>query len=190
MCSACFLYIINSIILEVKSLFSIDIFGFNISINKFDNLIEYLYEIYKSDPEGVSVSNKGGWQSNSLINNSKFSPLLLDVTNQISSHFRKKYNITELWGNISSKYCYNSIHTHSYVGHGAEPYKSLSGVIYLQTPEDCGGLRIHNPIFIDQNYYYEPKVGSVIVFPTTLPHAVETNLSDKDRISLAFNAYI
>ena len=32
-----------------------------------------------------------------------------------------------------------------------------------------------------------PKENMLIVFPSWVPHAVEINLSDEDRISLAFN---
>ena len=32
-----------------------------------------------------------------------------------------------------------------------------------------------------------PKENMLLVFPSWVPHAVETNLSDEDRISLSFN---
>ena len=54
----------------------------------------------------------------------------------------------------------------------------------------------YEPIFQDgyklQSYDYPiitipPKENMLLVFPSWVPHAVETNLSDEDRISLSFN---
>ena len=46
-----------------------------------------------------------------------------------------------------------------------------------------------NPKFLFPTQYWEVelKENMLLVFPSWVPHAVETNLSDEDRISLSFN---
>ena len=37
------------------------------------------------------------------------------------------------------------------------------------------------------DYIYEPREGSMLIFPAHLVHRVEENKSEKDRISISFN---
>ena len=86
-----------------------------------------------------------------------------------------------MWGNISSKYNYNVVHHH---GNFSD---TLSGVYYLQTYNNSGGLAIHSPQDVCIKEYFFPKRGDLICFSSSLIHSVEANLEDKDRISIAFN---
>lgn len=82
----------------------------------------------------------------------------------------------------------------------------LSGVYYVDKPEQSGDL-----VFVDVNQFhdYEPKSlpgevdpistpqvivgageGTMIVFPSWLPHKVPKNLSSQDRVSISFNAVL
>lgn len=83
------------------------------------------------------------------------------------------------------------------------------GVFYLKVPENSGNLIFstnHNDdrnltSYLDpqvevQNQYnkriysLEPKENMLVLFPSTIRHAVETNRSNQERISLAFNYFI
>ena len=80
----------------------------------------------------------------------------------------------------------------------------LSGVYYLDKPEDSGDL-----VFIDVNPFHEfsprllpgksdpitcPEIsleadeGTMLIFPGWLPHKVPRNNSDRRRVSISFNA--
>lgn len=83
------------------------------------------------------------------------------------------------------------------------------GVFYIKTPTDSGNLIFstnHNDdrnltTYLDpqievQNQYnkriysLEPKEKMLVLFPSTIRHAVEINRSNEERISLAFNFFI
>jgi hypothetical protein len=84
----------------------------------------------------------------------------------------------------------------------------VSGVLYLQTPPNCGNLVFHNPleqrrvtnVFFEsvkkeQNDYnhdvvtYSPIKGELVMFESWLSHSVGQNLSDENRISVSFNVW-
>ena len=85
----------------------------------------------------------------------------------------------------------------------------LSGVFYIDVPEDSGYIYFENPQeFAAQaellsytveashqteqhvNKFVKPIEGLLLVFPAYLRHGVLPNLSNKDRISVSFNMKI
>lgn len=103
--------------------------------------------------------------------------------------------LTEAWLNVNdSRQCMNTEHIHGEV---------FSGVFYLQAPEGSGKLSIVNPginkmwkgcelvsqknQFTGESIRIEPIEGNIILFPAYLPHSVETNDHDEERISISFN---
>ena len=103
--------------------------------------------------------------------------------------------LTEAWLNINdSRQCMNSEHVHGDV---------FSGVFYLSAPDESGKLVIQNPAinkmwkgcsltsqknqFTGESIRIEPVEGNIILFPAYLPHSVETNNHDEERISISFN---
>jgi uncharacterized protein (TIGR02466 family) len=84
----------------------------------------------------------------------------------------------------------------------------VSGVFYLEVPNNSGKLKFHTPlearratdVFFDrirkeENQYtcyfveYDPKVGELIMFESWLQHSVEINNSNQDRLAVSFNAW-
>ena len=82
----------------------------------------------------------------------------------------------------------------------------FSGVYYVDKPEDSGDL-----VFVDVNPFHDydpsslpgevdpistPQIvlhageGTMIVFPSWLPHKVPKNLSERNRVSISFNAVL
>jgi len=103
--------------------------------------------------------------------------------------------LTEAWLNVNdSRQCMNSEHVHGDV---------FSGVFYLQAPDGSGKLVIQNPginkmwdgcklvqqknQFTGESIRIEPVEGNILLFPSYLPHSVETNNHDEERISISFN---
>jgi hypothetical protein len=98
----------------------------------------------------------------------------------------KQFRINSAWFQQ-----YNKKHTHYVHNHG---FGGFSSVLYLKyNPE------LHHPTFfvapffsnIDGNLIeYEPdevEEGTLIVFPTSLPHYVPVNTSEESRIILSMN---
>ena len=111
--------------------------------------------------------------------------------------------MANFWINISGKGASNSPHVHS--------GNNYSGVFFIKIPKEMSGGRflfyrnfndaaLNSTAYMGQfkdgykmqSYDYPiitipPKENMLLVFPSWVPHAVETNLSDEDRISLSFN---
>lgn len=84
----------------------------------------------------------------------------------------------------------------------------ISGVLYLEVPENSGAIIFHNPLearrvsntFFErikksENEYnyshikYLPVVGEMLIFESWLQHTVAQNLSTENRISVSFNIW-
>lgn len=103
--------------------------------------------------------------------------------------------VTSAWLNVNdSRQCMNIEHVHG---------DTFSGIFYLSTPEESGKLVFSNPAinrlwngcslttqknqFTGESIRIEPLEGNIILFPSYLPHLVETNNHDEERISISFN---
>ena len=104
----------------------------------------------------------------------------------------------ELWLNVNRRHAINKAHDH--------PFSFMSGVFYIKAPEKSGDLVLHNDhnkILYTRNFHsqyikkwnsynsvtyrLEPEENVLILFPSSVWHDVEPNLSDEARISLSFN---
>lgn len=167
----------------------------------FDPLIKRAYEIKEIAPLDTN------WYCNtynSMAYNLKKDKVFIPVLNKLlkfplefTKYFgigNKKLVCNGAWVNIASPGSYQEYHTHS--------RSHFSLVLYLKTSENCGNIRFKNladgeimfPLPTDNNCYHNlgtcwyPAVqGNVICFRSHLPHMVEVNRSEEDRISLALN---
>jgi len=71
-----------------------------------------------------------------------------------------------------------TLHTHD------DGYELISGVYYLDVPEESGDILMHLP---EQLLKISPQTGVMLMFPPDLPHEVTKNLSTQSRLSMAFN---
>jgi len=172
-----------------------------------EKLIAFAKEIKQDQPAGVSVSNRGGWQSNSFwphtidhySNSDEFQKLLEVLSGLIREGVNYSYKTSETfeieignsWFNFNLKNDYNILHNH--------PGSVFSSVVYLTDDNsplilsDVGSSRNTSAavtktanIFQTQ-FRYTPKKGDYIIFPSWFLHHVEQNTSDNLRISLATN---
>lgn len=166
----------------------------------------HVFDQWKVDPEGRTVSNYHGWQSQAysgdeipVIKNAALT-MADRVKVDMGLHPDTKFKFDSAWSNINGDYAGNQVHIH----HGA----FLSGVYYAQSDENCGDIVFykdfnrqymkttqteiveHTPLTGDV-VRYPPKCGRMFVFPGWLPHSVDPNSIDStERISIAFNILI
>ena len=144
------------------------------SEKKFNNIDWLLKEITNKVFKAISYySNKDSVFSNAFENINK---------EQLKIHY---------WTNINLPGSRNVMHSHKSA--------IFSGVYYVQGT-DTGSLRIINPANIlgecnnlspfTRDFYYEPKDRDLILWPSWLPHEVETNTSKRERINIAYDVIL
>jgi len=169
------------------------------------------------DPFGIVRSNQGGYHSHYFIDTEENSILnsgLIDQNWYINwiteihakvenfiSNFNPKFKpkkYLSFWINVNYKNNYNTIHQHSsdLNNFNYQTYAYLSGVYYLKKPKDSGDLIFTPPsnmVYLNHmfNYDFSSKVraeeGDLILFFPHENHCVEANLTNDERISIAFN---
>ena len=104
------------------------------------------------------------------------------------------FEITGLWANMNPNDAWHPVHSH--------PNNFLSGVYYVRTYEGADTINFHDPR--PQTAIIRPPVteltaentdqvvvkvsdGTLLMFPSWLPHSVDASASDGTRISISFN---
>ena len=178
-----------------------------------DKLTELAFQIQNKDKKGVQVTNKGGWQSNNVVEepHEELQKLKKEITQHLQVYHSEvfqgmkfKVNVAQslanMWVNINEKHHYNEWHIH--------PFATLSGVYYIKHdgvksgdilfkhPEHPQMAALHWPPEIVEAYNattsgvvnITPKSNMLLIFPSWLNHSVESNLKQDSRISLSFNS--
>jgi hypothetical protein len=149
-----------------------------------NTLIKQSYT-FQDNHNSISRSNIGGYQSNDNLHTfPEFYPLV-NLLNQEVFNLTNVPNIKvgSMWLNISSHGHHNRIHCHS----SDVLNRNLSGVLYLKYPPNSGDIILYNPMDVHFNIDITPKEKQLLIFPSRLLHSVNPNLSQEDRISIAFN---
>ena len=159
----------------------------------------------EAEKRGVERTNFGGWQSDDdLYKHPEFvwlSQRIMALANQVAPHFSAKACFDDgiLWANVNRHGDFNAMHTH--------PDAILSGSVYLKV--DCAEqgviqfldaregsptahwrcyTKLHDKTALtDQAVTVAPREGDILFFPGWLKHWVTPNLTNKERISVAFN---
>jgi len=156
----------------------------------------------KENPEPDRKSNIGGYQSPRFLHAKEELAPLFNYISAVANSAAEDLNfverdifITNSWVNFNdTRQAMNAQHVHGDV---------FSGVFYLKVPEDSGKLCVINPginlmwmgcnltneknQFTAESVKIEPEDGQIILWPSYLPHSVETNDHDDERISISFN---
>jgi len=163
-----------------------------------DAIKEWAYEKQKRD-HGREISNCGGWQSPDIIFGEcqAIDNLIeyLDVQVNICAAEvgLQQLKLGNIWININPPGAYNLLHMHQ--------GSVLSGCYYVDASSEQGdiffqrndGAEYHLPDswpltqFTASRTSYNVETGALYIFPSWLNHYVESNRTDKDRISIAFN---
>ncbi len=170
-----------------------------------DNLIQFVEDEIRKDPQGLERTNRGGWHSH--LNYHKYdNPLSCTIVQSLFKYFSNteifrdniEFRITSMWINVNLKGDYNISHNH--------PNSHFSAVFWVRIPESSGKLEFTSPHGFTHNleilnysddfrnrvnshtsFYFEPEEGTILLFPASLYHDVSPNESNSDRISVAFN---
>jgi len=91
--------------------------------------------------------------------------------------------LDEFWFNIAAPGESTGWHDH-------KGRSELSGVYYLQVPDNSGDIHFRKKID-DETFEWEMKsqTGKLILFDSNIEHSVPENKSNKNRISIAFNLF-
>ena len=184
--------------IKCRSLFPTDLYFVDIYNEKEnESYKKELLRLSQTEP-GNTVSNRNGWQSDiTLWQNEVFKPILeksstivQSIISDISSN-SPEFVIRSLWGNINPKGGFNFTHVH--------PTGWMSAVYYVALPQGCPGVTFEDPrpsrlmdfqhsCLVNNLYHnHQPQVGQLVLFPSWLPHFVNPNPTDENRISISFN---
>lgn len=168
-----------------------------------DTFIEVVNRFRENNPESKENENVNYYQSpDNLHHQEELRPLL-----EYICHMVQKANsdldlidcdvaLTGVWVNIqdnSSAILSEHVHKDTY-----------SGVFYLKAPEGSGKLSISNIAvnkiwqglslvdtknqFTAKSIKINPVDGQLLLWPSYIPHSVEPNAHDEERISISFTA--
>tara|TARA_R100000231_G_C5317625_1_gene162414 strand:+ start:865 stop:1452 length:588 start_codon:yes stop_codon:yes gene_type:complete len=180
----------------------IPIFQDSIILDQLNNkeLDKKILEILKKEMQsnsGVTISNEGGYQTNSVYDKTICDTIFKKAVDLLLKNYNFKtanFELGNLWINHNKKEDFNSIHTH--------PCSHFSGVYYLQVQNDGGQLVFYRGdtsvhmaginAFLDNadtrgNYYVQPLSNQIIIFPAHLLHMVHPHKNNKARVSVSFN---
>ena len=162
---------------------------------------------WMNQDKGVSRTNVKGWHSTTDMHTKPEYARLVKALHEaqdkiyIEEHYDSEPFLGNMWANVNPPGGYNRAHLH--------PNCTWSGVYYVKTPKNCGGLKMKDPRTgaemlspkLRERYnhpdkmperlwrevHYEPMAGRCIMFPAWLIHGVEPNESNDIRISVSFN---
>lgn len=183
----------------IRPAFITPIFEFDIYDKELNDLLREDAYLHCKNNNGRVISNEGGFQSNHIYDSkavtiffNKVKPCVLKVKKQIN--YNKNFNLEGLWYNINKKGDRNKMHCHG--------RSILGATYYIDAPQNCGAISFEcldkhvvmnsenenydNPYF-NGFYNIEPKQGKLLIFYAWLNHQVNENLSNENRVSLAFN---
>ena len=157
----------------------------------------------KDNTKGINISNRGGWHSSEILLpmpqdlRSLFSNLEIFVNENCFKDIGvPNLKFGNFWVNVNYPGSYNIAHDHQ--------NSILSGVYYVSVPFDnMGDLVLHRgdnaEYFLKSNVeristrsnslvaVKKPIESVFYIFPSWVKHYVESNISQGDRISIAFN---
>ena len=174
------------------------------NLNK--HLFKHIKAWSKTDKSMEKTNAGGGWHSPTNMGDKKeYKPLLKELFIMAQELF-KDYGLEpecalgNMWANINYPGSYNKTHIH--------PNSTWSGAYYVQVPKDSGNIWVEDPRAGPQHLIprrvdnlpkqlwrvikYPPVEGQCIMFPSWLPHGVESNNTKEKgekgwRVSVSFN---
>ncbi|MDC1047103.1 TIGR02466 family protein [Alphaproteobacteria bacterium] len=168
-----------------------------------DNMLNYISNLQKKDPDGVLKSNFKGWHSKNFnmkdgepknfIEKIKINinTAIIDMGWDLQT---QEVKISNMWAIINKKGSLNQKHHHS--------NSDLSAAYYVSAEKNCGDIIFYDPrpakiykhpIAKNPNILnatissISPQPGMLILFPSFLEHSVDPNLSDHKRVVISFN---
>jgi uncharacterized protein (TIGR02466 family) len=165
-------------------------------------LVAHGERLQELDPQGVQISNRGGWQSKDDLHRqaqfADFVGFIEETLAEVKAFLHIADDVTlrifACWMNINREGHFNVRHVHG--------NSIFSGAYYVQAPYGSGGIKIFDPnpvrdcfhapyqVIDSKNCFYheaDSVAGRVLIFPGYVPHEVAENRSGEVRISMSFN---
>jgi uncharacterized protein (TIGR02466 family) len=180
-------------------------------------LVAVIAERRQADPEGLAISNRIGWHSDTSMLEWGGEPAhrLMDhliatanrYTQDIGGDGRRRFIwVPEMWANVSGKGASNQLHAHPgsfwssvyYVddGYGGSKDRGLGGELEIEDPRlpmvnmEAPDLRFRPSKAappVEHEVLIRPANGRLLIFPGWLRHAVKPYFGEGTRISIAMN---
>jgi uncharacterized protein (TIGR02466 family) len=189
----------------INTIFPVPIYESNINCDLEQQVIDFLYQqsLGQQQNSHKSFNSFVGYNSNDKILDL---PILADLKLKIESeikNFVEQYGMDENYWYIGKSWLTvtlpgGCINMHNHIGHGS----ILSGVFYVDTPEDCGDIIFTNPypfrdrmpfkIINDINSAYfrkKPVKNTLMLWPSSLNHQTDVNLSGENRLSIGVDVF-
>lgn len=173
------------------------------------DMINLCHRLKDEDTSGRVLSNQGGWQSMDF--RPGIYPEMKELEDKILEQTWQCYRdygynqeagfpvLENLWFNINMKGHTNSVHIHD--------NSFISGAYYLKATPEQGNITFYKSFYQDyitasqapiveytpinsSAITFQPETSKLVLFPGFLPHGVERNNTDEERISLSFNTKI
>ena len=158
-----------------------------------------------NDTKSKVYKNMSNTTSNDtyILNNKLFKNLKEELYLKIKDYFNKIISpednitpyITQSWLNYTEKDQYHHTHQH--------PNSLISGVLYINSDEKFDKIKFFNENYKiikpevktwnawnSESWWFSVKTGDIMLFPSSLTHALETKQGDKYKKSLSFNFFI
>jgi uncharacterized protein (TIGR02466 family) len=169
-------------------------------------MLDLCYRLRDQDPRGRKLSNQGGWQSMDFrpgvhpemkVLEDKVMAQAEQCVRDFGYREDKCFLVIEnFWFNINGIHNTNSVHTHD--------NSFVAGAYYLKAQPRQGTINFYRSYSQDfciasqavidhftplsaSAISFEPTTSKLIMFPGWLPHGVERNELDEERISISFN---
>jgi len=185
---------------DIDELFAVPILRVKLGLD-LKEITNYCNKLHETGENRV-VSNQGGFQTKMDMSSKALNPLIKKIELHARLLAQKFINensqkVLGMWLNINGHNHCNLTHLHN----GCD----ISGVYYVKTPQGCGQLSFEHPACDVMSYYsqdqniaemntynaqywnFYPEEDWLYLFPGWLKHAVLTNESQHNRISIAFN---
>ncbi len=142
-------------------------------------------------------------KNNYILNEKPFANIKKELELKVKDYFEKVIcpvntvipYITQSWLNYTETNQFHHKHAH--------PNSIVSGVFYINCHETLDKIKFFNEsyktikpeikdwnLWNSESWWFPVKTGDIIMFPSSLPHAVENKEGTNTRISLAFNVFI
>ena len=172
-----------------------------------DAIFNFCHRLKQSDPRGHDVSNVGGWQSKEFYYGDH--PALTPLLNEILRRSKKclfdfgydevnfETYMDNVWVNINRLNNYNKIHIHcsSFISGAYYVTDSNAQIEFYRNFQEQYSIESLAPIselnaINAPKFSYPARKNHLVMFPSWLPHSVEPNQEDIERISISFNIRI
>jgi|TARA_R110001592_G_scaffold37644_3_gene125368 hypothetical protein len=148
-----------------------------------DKIIE---EVLENKDKRLDVNSLQSQYEDTFVDESEsIDHLLFKVESEVKTKIDPFLKVDSFWGHILHPQQSTMYHNHKEMHR-----EGISFVYYAKYPKKSGNLIFDFEVLGKRVCYsYEPQVGSLVLFPTWVPHYTSRNVSDDTRISISGNCF-